>query len=91
MTRLCCFSPLQIGEDAATDGESGRDGGVHERLGRVLHEAVLGDLGQHLSHGGKFLLVGFERHAVQTAVVLLFGHVTARRRGNFDANRGGND
>lgn len=85
---------LQVREDAAPDGEGGGYGRVHEGLGGVLHEAVLGDLRQHLSHGGELLLIRVERHAVEAAVVFLERHVIARGGGcggNLDADRGGDD
>ena len=58
---------VEVREDAASDRERGGDGGVHQGLGGVLDEAVLGDLAEHLGHAGEGLLVGVQGGALEAS------------------------
>ena len=49
---------VEAREDAAADGHGGGDGGVHQGLGGVLDEAVLGNGGEDFSAGGELVLGG---------------------------------
>mmetsp|Transcript_1912 Transcript_1912/g.7188 ORF Transcript_1912/g.7188 Transcript_1912/m.7188 type:complete len:465 (-) Transcript_1912:39-1433(-) len=83
-----------VGEsgEAEADGDGGGNRGVHEGLGGVLDEAVLGDLVQYLGHGGKLLLLRVERLTVHAGVVLLRRvRVTRRGRDGAGGDRRGDD
>ena len=80
--------------EAQADGDGGGHRGVHQGLGGVLDEAVLGDLVQHLGHGRELLLLRVQRLAVHAGVVLLRRvRVRIARRGGDGAggDRGGDD